>query len=135
MASWPAEVLERISVGPRDAVLVFSHDAKLDVPALMAAFATDAGYIGALGSRTTTADREERLRAAGATDADLERLHAPCGLDIGAATVEETAIAVLAEMTAHRAHRPGVSLRESSGPIRRARTGAPELATPMPGEG
>ena len=91
----------------------------------MAAFATEAGYIGALGSRQTTADREDRLREAGATDADLERLYAPAGLDIGAATVEETAIAVLAEITAHRAGRPGGSLRESSGPIRRERSGSP----------
>ena len=134
VAAWPDEVLARTPPGPRDAVLVFTHDAKLDVPALMAAFETDAGYIGALGSRQTTTDREARLRAAGATDADLERLYAPCGLDVGAATVEETAIAVLAEMTAHRARRSGVSLRDSSGPIRRRRPGAPELATPMPAE-
>ncbi|HWT25246.1 MAG TPA: XdhC family protein [Solirubrobacteraceae bacterium] len=134
VAAWPDEVLAAAPPGPRDAVLVFTHDAKLDVPALMAAFATDAGYVGALGSRQTTSDREARLRAAGASDEDLERVYAPCGLDIGAATVEETAIAVLAEMTAHRAHRSGASLRDGSGPIRRRRSGAPELATPMPGE-
>jgi xanthine dehydrogenase accessory factor len=109
---------------------VFSHDAKLDVPALMAAFATEAGYIGALGSRKTTQDREVRLRDAGATEADLERMYAPSGLDIGAATVEETAIAVLAEITAHRAGRPGVSLRDSSGPIRRERPGSAALSQP-----
>jgi xanthine dehydrogenase accessory factor len=134
VAGWPDDVFRTLRPGPRDAVLVFTHDAKLDVPALMSAFATDAGYIGALGSRQTTADREERLRAAGATDADLERVYAPCGLDIGAATVEGTAIAVLAEMTAHRAHRSGASLRDSSGPIRRRQAGAPELASPMPDE-
>ena len=131
VAAWPQEVIDRLAPGPRDAVLVFSHDAKLDVPALMAAFGTQAGYIGALGSRKTTEDRERRLREAGADDADLARLHAPCGLDIGAATVEETAIAVLAELIAHRAHRPGVSLRASSGPIRRERDGAPELSSPV----
>ncbi len=119
--AWPQDVLGDIALGSRDAVLVFSHDAKLDVPALMAAFATEAGFIGALGSRKTTGDRLERLREAGATDADLARLHAPAGLDIGAATVEETAIAVLAEIVATRAGRPGVPLRESSGPIRRDR--------------
>jgi xanthine dehydrogenase accessory factor len=132
VAAWPDEVIERLQPGPRDAVLVFSHDARLDVPALLAAFRTEAGYIGALGSRKTTADRDQRLREAGATDADLGRLYAPCGLDIGAATVEETAIAVLAEMTAHRAHRRGRSLREESGPIRRERPGAPELSAPLP---
>jgi xanthine dehydrogenase accessory factor len=130
--AWPDRVLDDVTLGPRDAVLVFAHDPKLDVPALLAAFATDAGYIGALGSRKTTADREQRLRDAGATDEDLARLYAPCGLDIGAATVEETAIAVLAEMTAHRAHRSGASLRDVGGSIRRERAGSPELATPMP---
>jgi xanthine dehydrogenase accessory factor len=119
VAAWPDDVLDGIRLGPRDAVLVFTHDSKLDVPALIAAFATDAGYIGALGSRKTTVDREARLREAGATDADLERVFAPAGLDIGAATVEETAIAVLAEITAHRSGRTGASLKETSGSIRR----------------
>jgi xanthine dehydrogenase accessory factor len=119
VAAWPDEVLDGVTLGPRDAVLVFSHDPKLDVPALMAAFRTQAGYIGALGSRKTTADREVRLREAGATDEDLARVYAPCGLDIGASTVEETAIAVLAEIVATRAGRSGVPLREAEGSIRR----------------
>jgi xanthine dehydrogenase accessory factor len=131
VAAWPEEVVEELAPGPRDAVLVFTHDSKLDVPALMAAFKTEAGYIGALGSRQTSGDREQRLREAGASDADLERLYAPSGLDIGAATVEETAIAVLAEITAHRAGRSGVSLRDSSGPIRRERAGSASLAAPV----
>ena len=94
--------------GPRDAVLVFSHDAKLDVPALMAAFGTAAGLHRR--PREPQDHRGPRAAAArgGRDDADLARLHAPCGLDIGAATVEETAIAVLAELIAHRAGRPGV---------------------------
>jgi xanthine dehydrogenase accessory factor len=132
VAAWPQDVLGRTPLGARDAVLVFSHDAKLDVPACMAAFATGAGYIGALGSRRTAEDRERRLREAGASEDDLARLYAPAGLDIGAATVEETAIAVLAEITARRAGRSGASLRDSSGPIRRDRQGSPELAAPMP---
>jgi xanthine dehydrogenase accessory factor len=117
--AWPDDALEGMTLGPRDAVLVFTHDPKLDVPALTAAFGTDAGYIGALGSRKTTADREVRLREAGATEADIARVHAPCGLDIGASTVEETAIAVLAEIVASRAGRSGVPLREAEGSIRR----------------
>jgi xanthine dehydrogenase accessory factor len=117
--AWPDEALEGMTLGPRDAVLVFTHDPKLDVPALTAAFATGAGYIGALGSRKTTADREVRLREAGATEAGIERVYAPCGLDIGASTVEETAIAVLAEIVASRAGRSGVPLREAEGSIRR----------------
>jgi xanthine dehydrogenase accessory factor len=117
--AWPDEALEGMTLGPRDAVLVFSHDPKLDVPALQAAFRTDAGYIGALGSRKTTADREVRLRDAGVTEADIARVWAPCGLDIGASTVEETAIAVLAEIIAARSHRSGIPLREAEGSIRR----------------
>ena len=130
VAAWPQDLLADRALGPRDAVLVFTHDSKLDVPALIAAFSTDAGYIGALGSRKTTEDREHRLREAGATDADLGRMYAPAGLDIGAATVEETAIAVLAEITAGRAGRPGVSLRDSGGPIRRDRGATGLLAAP-----
>jgi xanthine dehydrogenase accessory factor len=130
LCAWPQEVFDREQIGPRDAVIVFSHDPKLDVPALIGAFASDAGYIGALGSRRTTADRELRLREAGATDYDLERLHAPCGLDIGARTPEETAIAILAELTAHRASRRGGPLRDAEGSVR-ARAGqgaeAPDL--------
>ncbi len=131
VAAWPQEVVQDLAPGPRDAVLVFSHDAKLDVPALMAAFGTDAGYIGALGSRKTTADREIRLREAGATGADLERLYAPAGLDIGAATVEETAISVLAEITVVRARRSGVSLRDSHGSIRREQVSSSALEIPV----
>jgi len=106
-----------IELGPRDAVLVFTHDAKFDEPALLAALRTGAGYIGALGSRRTAADREARLRRAGATDADIARIQAPCGLDIGSRTAEETAVPVLAEITASRAHRAARPLREASGPI------------------
>ena len=114
---WPQEVMRDVTLGPRDAVLVFTHDAKFDQPALLSALATDAGYIGALGSRQTTADRERRLRAAGVTDADLARIHAPCGLDIGSRTAEETAVSVLAEIIASRARRAGASLRVTQGPI------------------
>ena len=117
--AWPDEALEGKTLGPRDAVLVFTHDPKLDVPALTAAFRTEAGYIGALGSRKTTADREVRLREAGVSDEEIARVYAPCGLDIGASTVEETAIAVLAEIIASRSHRPGIPLREAEGSIRR----------------
>ncbi len=117
--AWPDEALEGKTLGLRDAVLVFTHDPKLDVPALTAAFRTEAGYIGALGSRKTTADREVRLREAGVSDEDIARVYAPCGLDIGASTVEETAIAVLAEIIASRSHRPGIPLREAEGSIRR----------------
>jgi xanthine dehydrogenase accessory factor len=114
---WPQEVMADLELGPRDAILVFTHDAKFDEPALIGALRTNAGYIGALGSRTTTADRARRLRAAGVGDEDLQRIHAPCGLDIGSRTAEETAISVLAEIIADRAQRAGQPLCQTSGPI------------------
>src|SRR3954467_7774594 len=89
---WPDAVLDGVELGPRDAVLIFTHDPKLDVPAVQAALATGAGYIGALGSRNTTADRNRRLADVGVTDVEIDRIFAPCGLDIGASTVEETAV-------------------------------------------
>jgi xanthine dehydrogenase accessory factor len=114
---WPQDVMRDVELGPRDAVLIFTHDPKFDEPALIAALSTNAGYIGALGSRQTTADREARLRRAGVSDADLARVHAPCGLDIGSRTAEETAVSVLAEIIAARAQRVGAPLRQTSGPI------------------
>ena len=117
LIGWPQELMRGVSLGPRDAVLVFTHDPKFDEPALLAALATDAGYIGALGSRQTTVDRERRLRAAGANDADIARIHAPCGLDIGSRTAEETAVSVLAEIISSRAERVAMPLRETQGPI------------------
>ena len=114
---WPQDLMREVSLGPRDAVLVFTHDPKFDEPALIAALQTDAGYIGALGSRQTTADREQRLRRAGVGEEDLRRIHAPCGLDIGSRTAEETAVSVLAEIIAARAQRGGLPLRGTSGPI------------------
>jgi xanthine dehydrogenase accessory factor len=117
---WPQEAMEGVELGPRDAVLVFTHDSKFDEPALISALSTRAGYIGALGSRTTTADRERRLRDAGVSEADLARVHAPCGLDIGSRTAEETAISVLAEIIAVRRRGPALDarpLRVTSGPI------------------
>jgi xanthine dehydrogenase accessory factor len=121
---WPHEVMEGVELGPRDAVLVFTHDPKFDEPALLAAVATGAGYIGALGSRQTTADRERRLRDAGLGDAEIDRIHAPCGLDIGSRTAEEAAVSVLAEIIAIRARRAARPLRVTSGPIH-GRDGGP----------
>jgi xanthine dehydrogenase accessory factor len=117
VVSWPDVYLAGQELTRRDAVLVFTHDAKFDEPALLGALRTDAGYIGALGSRRTHADRTERLRAAGVAEDDLRRINSPCGLDIGARTPSETAIAVLAEVLALRAGRGGGRLTESSGPI------------------
>ena len=97
---------------------VLTHDAKFDVPAIVAALQTDVGYLGAMGSRRTHAARVERLREAGVDDAGLARVMAPIGLDIGSRTPEETAIAICAEIIAVRTGRTGVaSFRDGTGPI------------------
>jgi xanthine dehydrogenase accessory factor len=117
VVDWPDRHLADRTLGPRDAILVFTHDPKFDEPALVAALSGGAGYIGALGSRRTHASRIERLRTAGVTDTDLARIHAPCGLDIGARTPAETAISILAEILAARSHRPGGRLADADGSI------------------
>jgi xanthine dehydrogenase accessory factor len=119
VCEWPDRYLGRRGggLGERDAVCVLTHDAKFDVPAIVAALATDVGYLGAMGSRRTHAQRVERLREAGVDDAGLGRVLAPIGLDLGARTPEETAIAVCAEIIARRSGRPVPSLRDTSGPI------------------
>ena len=105
------------SLGPRDAVCVLTHDAKFDVPAIVAALETKVGYLGAMGSRRTTEQRAERLRAEGVTDEQLDRLMAPIGLDLGARTPEETAVAICAEIIAHRTGRSAPRLSDGTGPI------------------
>jgi xanthine dehydrogenase accessory factor len=116
---WPERHLAKVGeeLGPRDAICVLTHDHKFDVPALVAALDTSAGYIGAMGSRRTHQDRVGRLREAGVDDAGLERIMAPIGLDIGARTPEETAVAICAEIIALRTGRHAPSLRDGTGPI------------------
>jgi xanthine dehydrogenase accessory factor len=117
VVDWPDRYLADRRLGSRDAVLVFTHDPKFDEPALVAALASGAGYVGALGSRRTHEDRTERLREAGVSDEDLRRIASPCGLDVGARTPAETAIAILAEILALRSGRSGGRLSDASGPI------------------
>lgn len=117
VVAWPDAYTPDAPLGPRDAVLVFTHDPKFDEPALLTALQSGAGYIGALGSRHTHADREQRLRSAGISDADLQRISSPCGLDVGARTPSETAVAILGEILALRCGRAGGRLTEGSGPI------------------
>jgi xanthine dehydrogenase accessory factor len=120
VVDWPNRLLDRIgaSLGPRDAVCVLTHDHKFDVPAIIGALGTDVGYLGAMGSRRTSEERLERLRAEGADMAAVDaRLHAPIGLDLGARTPEETAVAIAAEIIAERTGRAAGSLRDTGGPI------------------
>ncbi len=119
IVDWPNRYLEKIGadLGPRDAVCVLTHDAKFDVPALVSALATRAGYIGAMGSRRTHAARVERLREAGVDEEGLARVMSPIGLDLGARTPEETAISICAEIIALRTGRRPPSLRDADGPV------------------
>ena len=98
VVEWPDRFLRQARVDERTAICVLTHDEKFDVPALIAALETPAVYIGAMGSRVTTSDREERLRAEGVDDAGLARIHAPIGLAIGARSPEEVAVAIGAEI-------------------------------------
>jgi xanthine dehydrogenase accessory factor len=100
--AWPEEAFERIGLDAASYVCVLSHDPKFDEPALQVALRSPAAYVGAIGSRKTQTARRERLREAGLTDEQIARLHGPIGLDLGGRQPAETALAILAEMTAVR---------------------------------
>ena len=110
VTAWPDEALPRFELGPRDAAVCLAHDPKFEDPALTALLRTETGYIGAIGSRGTHAKRVARLREAGFTDTQIARIHSPVGLNLGAATPEEIAIAILAEIVAVRRGRDAGSL-------------------------
>jgi xanthine dehydrogenase accessory factor len=113
LVAWPEEAFAQARPDHSTAVVVLTHDDKFDVPALTAALASEAFYIGALGSRRNQERRRERLLDAGVPEEQLERISGPCGLDLGADTTEETALSILAEVLAVRAGRRGGPLRES----------------------
>ncbi len=119
VVDWPHRLLEKVgsTLGPRDAICVLTHDPKFDVPAVIEALKTRAGYLGAMGSRRTTDDRNRRLRGEGVTDEQLARIQAPIGLDLGNRTPEETAISVCAEIIALQSGRTAASLKDTSGDI------------------
>jgi xanthine dehydrogenase accessory factor len=108
VVAWPDEFLATAPVDERSAICVLTHDPKFDVPALTAALGTQAAYVGAMGSRKTTEDRERRLRELGVDDAQLARLHAPIGLPIGGRSPEEVAVSIAAEIVATTRRRPPV---------------------------
>ncbi len=99
-AEWPDAILPEFGIDRYTAVVALTHDPKIDDPALAAAFRSPCFYIGALGSRKTHERRVQRLMASGFTDADLARIHAPIGLDIGAVSPAEIAVSILAEIVA-----------------------------------
>ena len=117
VVDWPDRYLASRELGSRDVVLVFTHDPKFDQPALTSALASGAGYVGALGSRRTHQKRVERLREEGVAEEDIERIAAPCGLDLGARTPAQTAVSILAEVIATQNRRGGERLSETAGSI------------------
>ena len=117
IVDWPEEALARIRPDHSSAVVVLTHDEKFDIPALAGALRSDAFYVGALGSRRAQTRRRERLLEAGLSEEELERIHGPCGLDIGAMSPAETALSILAEILAVSAGRSGGPLRTAAGRI------------------
>ena len=99
---WPQEAFQQIPITRSTAIAMLTHDPKLDDPALKIALPSSAFYIGALGSKTTQAKRRQRLLDEGLTEGQLNRLHGPIGLKIGAGTPEEIAMSIMAEIVAAR---------------------------------
>ena len=125
VVDWPHRFLagQLDSVDSRTAICVLTHDPKFDVPLLELALRTNAGYVGAMGSRRTHEDRLARLRAAGVTEDELARLLSPTGLDLGARTPEETAISIAAEIIATRSAATARPLSTTTGRIHAAVVG------------
>jgi xanthine dehydrogenase accessory factor len=118
IAAWPEEALGQLEPLDRaTAVAILTHDPKLDDAALTAALASEAGYIGAMGSRRAQATRRQRLLAAGITAEQLERVSAPIGLDLGALGAGETALSIMGEIVALRRGRSGGRLLNAPGRI------------------
>ncbi|MFJ4950046.1 XdhC family protein [Streptomyces sp. NPDC088760] len=117
VVQWPHEYLQHTAVDGRTVLCVLTHDAKFDVPLLKLALRLPVAYVGAMGSRRTHLERNERLRAVGVTELELARLRSPIGLDLGARTPEETALSIAAEIVAGRRGGSGVSLTGAHTPI------------------
>lgn len=115
--AWPDEALGEVVLDRNAHVVTLTHDPKFDLPALARALRSEAGYIGALGSRATHARRAAALREQGFREAELSRIRTPVGLDIGGRTPEEVALSILAEMVAARRGRDGRPLVQRSAPI------------------
>ncbi len=118
LALWPQEAFAALAPLDRStAIAILTHDPKIDDAALEVALRSEAGYVGAMGSRGMQATRRARLLEAGFTEGELERMAAPIGLDLGSLTVEETALSVMAEIIALRRGREGGRLKRAAGRI------------------
>ncbi|WP_151481075.1 XdhC family protein [Streptomyces albicerus] len=123
---WPHKYLERTEVDARTVLCVLTHDAKFDVPLLQLALRLPVAYVGAMGSRRTHLDRNDRLREVGVTELELARLRSPIGLDLGARTPEETALSIASEIVANRRGGSGTSLTGAHTPIHHDMSSTPE---------
>lgn len=115
--AWPDAGYPEIALEAADHLVVLTHDPKIDDPAISLALDAGVGYVGALGSRRTQEKRNARLLESGNTEEQIARIHGPVGLDIGAHTPAETAVAILAEIIAYRSGRSGQRLKDTSGRI------------------
>jgi xanthine dehydrogenase accessory factor len=102
IVAWPDEAMAKLELDPSTYVVILTHDPKFDLPALRSVLGKDVGYIGAIGSRKTNQNRFDKLRAEGFTEAQIAEVHGPIGLDLGSRGAEETALGILAELTAVR---------------------------------
>jgi len=112
IVAWPDEAIAKLEVDNSTYVVILTHDPKFDLPALRSVLGKDAGYIGAIGSRKTNQNRFDKLREEGYSEEQLARVHGPIGLDLGSRGAEETALGILAEITAVRFGGSGVGMRE-----------------------
>jgi xanthine dehydrogenase accessory factor len=112
VAAWPQKAVERLEIGPMTFCAILTHDPKIDEPALKGVLGRGAGYVGAIGSHKTHAERFERMARHGISAEQLAEVYAPIGLDLGAETPEEIALAVMAEIVAVRRGAPGGFLRD-----------------------
>ena len=115
IVAWPDEAMSKVPIDSSTYVVVLTHDPKFDLPALRSVLKKDAGYIGAIGSRKTNQNRFDALRKEGFTEEQLAKVHGPIGLDLGGRGAEETALGILAEITAVRFGGSGVSMRAVRG--------------------
>jgi xanthine dehydrogenase accessory factor len=111
VVAWPDEALAKLTIDSSTYVVILTHDPKFDLPALRAVLGKDAGYVGAIGSRKTNQNRFDALRKEGFTEEQLSRVHGPIGLDLGGRGAEETALGILAEITAVRFGGSGASMK------------------------
>lgn len=112
IVAWPDEAMARLEIDNSSYVVILTHDPKFDLPALRSVLGKQAGYIGAIGSRKTNQNRFDALRAEGFTEDQIARVHGPIGLDLGGRGAEETALGILAEITATRFGGTGSAMRE-----------------------